>query len=212
MTATAAATVSPGTKPIFGGSTAGVTYANVITGSGNTTTGKFDFTVGGGPSPIAESAGVADIAVTATKTSVDGNESAWSTPVNITYDKTPPTLSFSQASYGFANAAGAKTFNLTASETLQANAAGLPPAGIHDAQYIKTFTVNNWTVAPTLFKIDNFASGTAVSITSDALADDTASGGPPAKPSTIVLGTLGTSIFKDIAGNKLTNATVTINP
>jgi hypothetical protein len=201
------ATASAGAIPIFGTAPVNVTFANVIANSGDTTNGKFNFTT----APIAESAvGVADIAVTATKTAADGNESAWSAIVNITYDKTAPTLSFSQASYIFAGT-GAKTFNLTASKTLRANNAGLLLAGIHSNYCIETFTVAGWTTDPAQFKVDDFISGTAVTITSDALANDT-DAGSRTKPTFIKLGAAGMAVFKDLAGNKLTTATVTVNP
>ncbi|OQA75392.1 MAG: hypothetical protein BWY32_03333 [bacterium ADurb.Bin243] len=208
MTATIVSSAVGNITPVFGTTDANVTFANSIANSGNATTGKFDFTVGGGLSPIAESAGVADVAVTATKTSSNGNESAWSAAVNITYDKTAPTLSFSQAAYVFANDAGVKIFILNASEYVRANS-GLGYGTIDPAYGIKTFTVAGWAVPPTQFKFDNFLQGTAVTITSDNSANDTDAGGR-IKPAVIQLGTAGIALFKDLAGNKMTNATVTV--
>ena len=62
-----------GVTPVFGEQTAGVTYS----GSGNITTGSFDFTT----------MSTADLAVAAALTNTNGNSSAWSSPaIDIIYD------------------------------------------------------------------------------------------------------------------------------
>ncbi len=71
MSATIASAAVGNVTPVFGTQNANVTFATGNNG-GNTTTGAFDFTVGSGASPVLEGT---DVAVTAIKTAVDGNES-----------------------------------------------------------------------------------------------------------------------------------------
>ena len=85
------ATASAGATPVFGGTTANITYSAVISNSGNSTSGAFDFTTAGNAgTEIAEGS---NVAVSASLVDANGNESNAGAAVNVSYDKTLPSIS-----------------------------------------------------------------------------------------------------------------------
>lgn len=117
-----------------------------------------------------------------------------------------PVLTYSATGFTPA-AAGVKTFTLTSNEALKVNSAGLALSPLGAANSLATFTAAGWTTSPATFKVDDFAAGTTVTFSTDALAASTGGSAPTA----ITLGTGGTAVITDAVGNPAT-AAVTVTP